>query len=54
MALKETKLYKDLLLTYSFVFKQVFILFNPLAGKYPERDPYSVPNFPSQVTNYQV
>ena len=27
---------------------------NPLAFKYTERDNSLVPNFPSQVTNYQV
>ena len=27
---------------------------NPSAGKYPERDTSLLPNFPSQVTNYQV
>ena len=32
----------------------IFNYINPLAGKYPEQDTSLVPNFPSQVTNYQV
>ena len=38
----------------SFWTLNVTIRFNPLAAKYPEWDTSLVPNFPSQVTNYQV